>query len=161
MGYRRLCGASGRTGSPTSGKSASRFDHRQHDYGDEEEQGHFVEDPEPAFRVRVAPVAQVTEQLAAPEVIDDERGDQHELHAQPEEVEITRGGCNHREAEDDGERAAHGHHAEEPPLHDNEALAPDGIGRCYVIYEEPGQIEEPGEPGDDEDDVEGFEPEHS
>src|SRR6185437_9078675 len=100
-------------------------------------------------------------QATAPEVIDDEPGHEYDLHTQPEEIEISRCGGHHRDAEYDGERAAQAHQGEEPPLHDDEALAADWIGCRAVIHEEPRQVKKPGEPGDDEDDVERFEPEHS
>src|SRR5690606_27537331 len=56
------------------------------------------------------------------------------------------------------EQGADRHDAEEAPLHNHEALEAWGIRRRGVIDEKSREVEKPGEPGDDENDVEGFEP---
>src|SRR5215469_8489582 len=90
MPFPRRRAASGRTGSATGEKrAASGLDHRQHDDCDEEKPRHLVEYPVPALRAAVASVAQIADQPVAPEVVEDEAGHQHELHAQPMKCEIS------------------------------------------------------------------------
>ena len=52
------------------------------------------------------------------------------------------------------------HHDQQSPLHDFKGGEDSGILRHGVVDKQPGQIKQPGEPGDDEDDMERLQPQH-
>ncbi len=61
-----------------------------------------------------------------------------------------------RIAEQHGERATDGGHHKQTSFHDHETILADRISGADVINEQPRQIEQPGEPGDEKNHVEGF-----
>src|SRR3954447_18806943 len=109
----------------------------------------------------IAPLPERNHQEMAPDVIRNEHSHQCQFRMQPAEVQVS--GCGHYHG--DAKYGSHGrperHHLEQSPLHDYEALETDLVGGHYVINEQPRQIKQAGEPGDDEDHVKSFEPEHT
>src|SRR6266481_3522288 len=84
-----------------------RFDHGEDDRGGEKYCRHLVEPAVPEVRLRIAVVRKVGEQLAAPQVVDDEKCDDPELGVEPAARDAV--AEPKPRTEDDGEDRARGH----------------------------------------------------
>ena len=93
----------------------------------------------------------------------EQQRDERELRVQPALLRVTRRGVlpgeQQRDAECKRERAADVRDREQPAFHHDEAFVRNRIARVDVVDEQARQVEQPGEPGDDEHDVERLEPE--
>src|SRR5882757_409023 len=76
-------------------------------------------------------------------------------------MQVTGGRDDHRQSEYNRQGRSQSHDRKEAPLHDSEALEADCISRNSVVDEQAWEIEESREPGHDENDMEGLEPEHA
>lgn len=103
---------------------------------------------------------QVRKQHAAPGMVGDEADHQRGLGVQPAADETV--AEPQPEAEADRQYAQRRDEAVELPCHQQQALPlGNAVGRHHgEVHEYAGQVEEPGEPAGDENDVKGFYPEH-
>ena len=111
----------------------------------------------------VLAAAEGRQQEAAIDVVADEQQYQHHLEMQPAGVAIGGPGVVHHQpqAEDHGEHRSWSHDAVvEFALHGLEARITRRILTQGVVDEQARQVEQARKPGDHEDDVEGFDPEH-
>ena len=136
-----------------------RLGHRQDDHGDQDQHRELVEPAVPDVAVAVVVVFEVCDQFAAVNMVGDECRDEGELGVQPAAADAV--AEPEPGAEDNCQYRARGHDAvEELALHDLEALAADAVVAHGVVHEQAREIEQPGEPGDHENNVQRLEPEH-
>ena len=127
-------------------------DHEQDD-ADQDQHRQLVEPAVPDVAVPVALMPEIQHQLAAPEVVGDQRRDQRELGVQPD-ARAAEPAEPEPQAEADREHAARRRDApEELALHDLEALDRRPVLRLRVIDEQARQVEQTREPGHHEHDV--------
>src|SRR5882672_216024 len=133
--------------------------HDDQDYsGDEQDHRNLVEPSVPDMGLRVPIDGKIAQKLAAVQVVRDGERDHHELGDQPRAREAV---AHQPAAEDDRQYRPGRHDASvELALHDLEAFPARGIVGHGVVDEQPRQVEQPGEPGDRENDVQRLDPEH-
>ena len=109
----------------------------------------------------VAPGGEVAHQAPAPEVVGDEQRNQRDLGVQPAGRRLEPAEPQPHPEHDGEHRAGRHDSPEQLALHQLEALERHAVLRLRVIDEQPRQIEQPGEPGHHEDEVQRLDPEHS
>jgi bacterioferritin len=149
-------GSEGALAGIPSGQYSERFHgHQDHDR-DQEQRRHLVGDAVEACRPVVAALGKRAQTGLQPAVVAGQRDDQHELGVQPARLQIAGD-----QQQDPGAGHADGGHDVEPALHHTEAPVARLIADLAVVDEQPWQVEQPGKPGDDKDDVKGLDPEHA
>ena len=115
--------------------------------------------PSASSAMPVAIAAKVQHQLAEPDVMRDQDGNQRELGMKPAAGNSVTQPEPHPERE--GQHRARRHDAEvELALHHLETLDADRVARLRVVDEQARKIEQPREPRDHGNDVQRFDPEH-
>lgn len=160
--HRTLCGRYSVLGPVhENGRRSEGFDDDQHDDGHQGHYGRLVEPAVPYVGARVPVFPECLQDHAAPDVVEDQEPDQHELEGHPAGVQIARHVMEDGDAGQQRQYRTRRHDAPEKfALHDLEAFQAGPVGRHRVIHEQARQVEQTREPGDDENNVKRLDPEH-
>jgi hypothetical protein len=110
----------------------------------------------------VAVLCEFAGEVAEVDVVHHQDAHQEQLGVHPRVAAADAVLDQERAAEEQRKHRRRRHDAvEQAALHHLEALDTDGVGGTDVVNEQSRQIENACEPGDDEDDVEGLDPEHA